>query len=312
MPPFGIRCPAAVIAAVAVAMIPPANGGCRSFHAHQARRTSLPLACDDDRTRLNFLDPCQVGKVPVVLIHGIFDNSKRWGDLIHGLRGCPTFCEHYQIWTFDYDSDQEFFCLASSLRRQLEAAYASCEPTEDGSALRPAVLIGHSLGGLLAKMQVADSEGSQHVSRVIFIATPHCGSRHANFAMCGLSSFVLQAPSDPQNPNTIDVLKPDSPALAAIRQIPLRCDVKLHSIIGLFHPLSLDGPTDGLVAVSSASHPGCESQITVPAQHAHLPRSPRTSAEVLRILEQHIAECEPHCGGGVSPAQCSRDGCTTK
>src|SRR5688572_4445946 len=146
MPPLVARHLRWEIAVIAVATIALATSGCRSFHARHAPLRSLTFPCDDARTRLNFLDPCQGGKVPVVLIHGVFDNSKRWGDLIHDLRACPVVCDHCQIWTFDYDSDQEFFCLSASLRQRLDAAITTCDPTGNDPAVRQAVLIGHSLG----------------------------------------------------------------------------------------------------------------------------------------------------------------------
>jgi pimeloyl-ACP methyl ester carboxylesterase len=259
--------------------------GCRVFHSHHSVGSTIDVDCDA-RTRLNFVDPCQPGKIPVVLIHGVFDNSKRWDDLIHDLRACPTVCDHFQFWTIDYDADQEFFCLVAAVRRRLVAAYQTCDTTGEDPALKQTVLIGHSLGGLVAKVLVADGESCTHARRVIFIATPHCGSRHANFS--GVTSMFLQTRGDSESPSNVDLLKPDSPALAAIRQLPVRSDVKLHSIVGVAHPISLDGPSDGLVAVSNAYHPGVQSQLAVPAIHSQVPRSPRTIAEVQRILEEHV------------------------
>jgi hypothetical protein len=88
-------------------------------------------------------------------------------------------------------------------------------------------------------------------------------------------------------PTSIDMLVPSSPLLAAMRQMCLKPGIRLHNIIGVSHPLSLDGPSDGVVSVSSASHPGCESVLAVNASHAKVHRSLKTSAEVLRILDCH-------------------------
>jgi hypothetical protein len=54
--------------------------------------------------------------------------------------------------------------------------------------------------------------------------------------------------------------------------------------VGVSVPLTLDGPSDGVVSVRSASHPGCQSMLPVSTMHSRVHRDPRTSAEVLRIL----------------------------
>jgi hypothetical protein len=69
-----------------------------------------------------------------------------------------------------------------------------------------------------------------------------------------------------------------------MREMRLRPGVKLHNIIGLSHPLSLDGPSDGVVSVASATHPGCDSVLAVDASHTRVHRAGETSAEILRIL----------------------------
>jgi hypothetical protein len=91
-------------------------------------------------------------------------------------------------------------------------------------------------------------------------------------------------------PSSIDMLSTRSPLLEAMRQMRLRATVKLHNIIGVSHPVSLDGPSDGIVSVHSASHPGCQSVLAINAPHAKVHRTLQTCAEVLRILNGHGQE----------------------
>jgi hypothetical protein len=69
-----------------------------------------------------------------------------------------------------------------------------------------------------------------------------------------------------------------------MREMRLRPDVALHTILGVSHPLSFDGPSDGVVSVYSASHPGCQSIRAVNAHHARVHHRLETSLEILRIL----------------------------
>ena len=148
-------------------------------------------------------------------------------------------------------------------------------------------------------------EPSPDVARVIFIASPHCGSLCSS-SLIGKGASLLVEPSAEQaaiheqlikgNPHTfnplierrfptsIDMLAQESPLLDAMRQMRLKPGIKLHNILGVSHPVSLDGPSDGVVSVNSATHPGCRSVLAIGAPHAKVHRSAETSAEVLRIL----------------------------
>jgi pimeloyl-ACP methyl ester carboxylesterase len=287
--------------------------------------------------RLEFLEPYRPGKVPVVLIHGLFSQPRDWNDLAYDLQLAPGFSDRYQLWAFGYSTGQGFLQSAAALRHQLQETIARLDAEASDPGLHRVVLIGHSMGGLVAKLQVAYSEElvwsqlasrpleaivtteetraflaqtcyfdpSPDVARVIFIATPHCGSL-ASSACVGECVSQLIEPRPEQAalhrqlmrdnpgvfnprlerrfPTSIDMLAPDSPLLTAMRQMRLRPGIKLHTILGVSHPLSFDGPSDGVVSVASATHPGCQSVLAVGASHTKVHRKLETSAEVLRIL----------------------------
>ncbi len=295
------------------------------------------------RARLNMLEPCQPGKAPVVLIHGLFSDPQSWADMINDLRATPGFLDRYQIWVYRYPTGQGFLQSATVLRNELHAAVKMLERKQPDPALHRIVLVGHSMGGLVAKLQVTHSENliwdklanrpletivtteqarsflaencffdpNPDVGRVIFIASPHAGSLTSS-GLIGRGSSLLVQPSEQQaamhdqlirdNPQTfnpliergmptsIDMLQPQSPLLEVMRRMRIGCHVKLHNIIGCSQPLSLDGPSDGVVSVRSATHPDCQSVLAVNAPHAKVHRSAKASAEVLRILNL------PNCG----------------
>jgi hypothetical protein len=288
--------------------------------------------------RLTLLEPYQPGKVPVVFIHGLYSDPQSWADLINDLRAARGFLDRFQLWVFRYPTGQGFLQSAAALRTELREAVCQLEPQGGDPALHNVVLIGHSMGGLIAKLQVTCSEDlawsrlanrpldeivttertrallaetcffdpSPDVSRVIFIASPHGGSLPSS-AMVGKSASLLIDPSPEQiamheqlirdNPGTfnplverrfptsIDMLTSQSPLLDAMRAMRVRPGVDLHNIIGNSHWISLDGPSDGVVSVASASHPSCQSTLAVDASHTQVHRQPETTKEILRILE---------------------------
>ena len=148
------------------------------------------------------------GKVPVVLIHGLWGFPSQWDRMVEDLEADPALRGRYQFWTFSYASGDPIPLSAHRLRQSLRTARRLFDPDGTDAAFDRMVLVGHSLGGILAKMMAQDSrsriwqtvsnrpvdqivgppedcqlirqafcyEPVPEVSRLIFIATPHRGS----------------------------------------------------------------------------------------------------------------------------------------
>jgi hypothetical protein len=161
-----------------------------------------------ERPPLVSTTPYRPGLVPVVFVHGTASSVVRWAEMYNRLQGDPDLRSRYQFWFFQYDSDRPIALSALHLREALEGAVARLDPEGKDPALRRMVLIGHSQGGLLVKMQSISSgdriwnavsrkpldqlrltdstrdllrrglfvEPLPEVSRVVFISTPHRGS----------------------------------------------------------------------------------------------------------------------------------------
>ena len=169
------------------------------------RRDELP---EHDRVRLETRRPYERGKVPVVFIHGLWGSPRNWDRMIEGLEADPALRTRFQFWTVRYTSGDSILYSAHLLRQSLGRARRVLDPDRTDTAFDRIVLVGHSLGGILAKMMV-QSGGPRlwqtvcarpidqvigpteecrplrqaffykpvpEVSRVIFIATPHRGS----------------------------------------------------------------------------------------------------------------------------------------
>ncbi len=148
------------------------------------------------------------GKIPVVFIHGLYSDPITWVDVFNDLRVQPDLYERFQFWAFRYPTGGVVLESAAQLRAQLALARQLSAPANDDPALDSMVLIGHSLGGLLSKMQIVNSydllwnqaarqpldavraspqvrmrlardfffEPLPFVLRVVFVGTPHQGS----------------------------------------------------------------------------------------------------------------------------------------
>jgi len=161
-----------------------------------------------ERPPLISTTPYKPGLIPVVFVHGTASSVVRWAEMFNRLLADSEIRSHYQFWFFQYDSGNPIVLSSLKLRDALVAAVAQLDPLGKDPALRRMVLIGHSQGGLLVKMQVINSgdriwssaskkpidelqlsdqtrelfrramfvEPLPEVARVVFICTPHRGS----------------------------------------------------------------------------------------------------------------------------------------
>ena len=172
------------------------------------------------------IEPHRAGRMPVILIHGTASSAFRWSDMVNDLLEDPQISEHFEFWAFSYATGNPIPYSALQLRRALEGAVAQLGGVAADPALGRITLIGHSQGGLLAKMLVIDpgdrlwaglsdrplssltlSNTSRQllrdtlfpkplpeVQRVIFIATPQRGSYVAAFSISRLVGRLVTLP----------------------------------------------------------------------------------------------------------------------
>lgn len=201
-----------------------------AYRLRHARRRTLrnfiqPESIEGE-SQLYMLEPFQPDKQPIVFIHGLLSDPFTWAEMVNELQSQPSFRHQNQIWVFEYPTGQAILESAAALRQHLASCsdiYGHC--TGDG-ALSNVVLVGHSLGGLVAKLQITASgqtlwrsiadkpfeavvmspdmreqlhrefffEPSPSVSRVVFIGTPHQGSVYAR-RLVGRLGSALVAPT---------------------------------------------------------------------------------------------------------------------
>jgi pimeloyl-ACP methyl ester carboxylesterase len=176
---------------------------------------------------LLFSEPYEPGKIPVVLLHGLWSEPTAWSEMLNELRGSPEIRAQYQFWFYMYPTGQPFWYTAAQLRDELQAVREALDPRRQEPALDHMVLVGHSMGGLIAHMQTVDS--GEHfwqvasrqplsdikagdevkvrlarmfyfhpqpaVRRVVLIATPHRGSRFSNATTQWLSNKLITLPA---------------------------------------------------------------------------------------------------------------------
>lgn len=175
---------------------------------------------------LYMLEPYDPDKIPVVMFHGFWSSPTTWLQMFNDLRASKDVRDHYQFWFYMYPTGQPFWITAAQTREDLATARRELDPNQRSTALDQMVLVGHSMGGLVARTQTIESgddfwnlvteepfskvkgdpdsleklekvfffEANPSVKRVVTIATPHQGSLFANRTTRWLSHKAFSLP----------------------------------------------------------------------------------------------------------------------
>src|SRR5437763_5053063 len=292
---------------------------------------ALRSAHYEKKTGLYFLQPYDPNRIPVVFVHGLISTPFDWVKTINGVQADPEIRKRYQFWVFAYPTGNPVLYSALRLREEL-AKVDKLYPNH-----KDFVLVGHSMGGLLSQAQVtsmsrADWEktlgepamelfaslkpadlvtkattfkANSRIKRVVFICTPHRGSKMASGGIGELAIKLISLPTDLTTtmkseipaetlrkmnngrlPNSVSNLAPKAPYLQVLNKE--RIQVPYHSIIGnRGKPGPLADSSDGVVPYWSSHLDGAKSECIVPGPHGSC-QLPQTIAELDRILRLHL------------------------
>ena len=176
---------------------------------------------------LYMLEPYDPNKMPVVMVHGLWSSPVTWMEMFNDLRSDPLVRDHYQFWFYLYPTGQPFWMSGTQMREDLAMMRRELDPQRSHPALDQMVLVGHSMGGLVSKMQTvasgnelwktaserpfAELRGEPEIKRtlansfffnpspsvrqVVTIGTPHRGSQFANSTTRWLGQKLITLPS---------------------------------------------------------------------------------------------------------------------
>ena len=296
-----------------------------------------------DDASIFMLEPYRPEKIPVIMVHGLMSSPMTWVDMFNDLRGDPEIRDNYQFWMFQYPTGLPILYSANIFRQSLKNLRDYYDPDGTNPNFDKSVIVAHSLGGLLTRMVDQDSktvywdniftepfdsadlddrekdflkpiaffDRVDYIDRIVFIATPHRGSKMADSLVAKLGDMLIKQPpeivtmrknlahlaesEDIKNPeifkknamNAVAQLSPKSNVLKSMNDIPITEEVPYHSIIGIRKGTQGPGSSDGLVEYKSSHLDGAQSEVLVPSDHyAH--KHPIAINEVKRILKKHL------------------------
>jgi pimeloyl-ACP methyl ester carboxylesterase len=188
--------------------------------------TSLVRMKSDRQPAFALIEPYDPNRTPLILIHGLISTPLAWAELTNELWAVPAVRRRYQIWHYLYPTNPPALYSARVMRGKLDELRHFLDPTGHDPAMRRTVVIGHSMGGLLAKslaveprdafwdavftrpfasLDVTSAERATlreaffwkprgNVDRLVFCSVPFRGSRIASSWIGQLGSAIV-APS---------------------------------------------------------------------------------------------------------------------
>jgi len=171
---------------------------------------------------LYMLEPYDPDRIPVIFIHGLVSTPQMWMDTINELEGDPALRGRYQYWVFHYPTGNPLTYSALRCREEL-ARVQRLHPMPRGF-----ILVGHSMGGLVARLQATTAgravwdanlgrqadrkfaalpaghlvkralnfDANPGARRIVFICTPHRGSELALGSIGLVVMKLIELPKD--------------------------------------------------------------------------------------------------------------------
>lgn len=193
----------------------------RSGFAKQSLRTLIGKDAGVDQPHVFLMQPYDPNRRVLLLLHGLASSPEAWVNVANEVLGDETLRQNFQIWQLYYPTNMPIALNHAQIRQAVADTLHHFDPAGTAPASRDMVLIGHSMGGVIARLMVSSSQGAQwtdalrdygvdakrfakanpdalamfdfqalsNVERVIFIASPHKGT---DVAGKGLVRFVTR------------------------------------------------------------------------------------------------------------------------
>jgi pimeloyl-ACP methyl ester carboxylesterase len=202
------------------------------FLSHSGFQKAISGFLDADklqgRAGIYLTEPYQPGKIPVLFVHGLLSDPLTWATMFNDLRADPELRRRYQFWFYFYPTGVPYLQTAAELREDLADLRTALDPAHHDPALDNIICVGHSMGGLISRLQTVASgdafwrlvsrepldalklqpqtrdelrraflfEPEPSVRRVIFLATPHHGSALSGLPAARLVDAFVRLPQD--------------------------------------------------------------------------------------------------------------------
>lgn len=198
----------------------------QSGFAGQSLRTLFGRGEGIVEPHIYLMQPYDPDKRIVFLLHGLASSPEAWVNLVNEVTGDRQLRDNYQVWSVYYPTNAPVALNRYTISRALNRTLKHFDPAGTATASQDMVFVGHSMGGILARLMLSDPGDSvattlldrhqlsserrariekrlgpmlhwqpqPNVSRAVFIAAPHQGTDIAGNRLGTLIGKLVRLP----------------------------------------------------------------------------------------------------------------------
>ncbi|WP_426687646.1 esterase/lipase family protein [Rhodanobacter ginsengiterrae] len=198
----------------------------RSGFAGQSIRSLLGREGGIQTPRVLLMQPYDPNRLVVVMLHGLASSPEAWINVANDVMGDEELRRHYQVWEVYYPTNAPVAVNLANIRSALDATLRHYDPSGQARASQNLTLIGHSMGGVIARLLVSSSGDRlwdliplranlpaakrarfrarlsrylqftplPQVDRAVFLASPHRGTPYAQHRLARWIGNLIRLP----------------------------------------------------------------------------------------------------------------------
>lgn len=198
----------------------------QSGFATQSLRTLFGLSEGIGAPHMYLMQPWDPNRRIIFMLHGLGSSPEAWVNVANEILGDPELRRHFQVWQVYYPTNAPIALNRHEIEQAFNNTLKHFDPSGTAPASRDMVFIGHSMGGVLARLLVSDSgevlwddllanyhlkgerlkrvqaklgpllhfDAEPNVERAIFIAAPHRGTDIAGNRVGRLIGRLVRLP----------------------------------------------------------------------------------------------------------------------
>jgi len=199
----------------------------RSGFASQSIRSLLGREGGIQTPRVLLMQPYDPDRLVVVMLHGLASSPEAWINVANEVMGDEKLRRNYQVWEVYYPTNVPVAINLANIRKALDATLQHYDPGGQARASHHMVLVGHSMGGVIARLLVSSSGDKlwgliplrpnvsqakrdrfrqrlsrylqftpmPQVDRAVFLASPHRGTSYAQHRLARWIGNLIRLPA---------------------------------------------------------------------------------------------------------------------
>ncbi|WP_449466058.1 esterase/lipase family protein [Stenotrophomonas humi] len=198
----------------------------QSGFASESLRTLFGRGEGIREPHIYLMQPYDPDRRIIFMLHGLASSPEAWVNLANEIMGDPEMRRHYQVWSVYYPTNAPIALNRYTVSNAFNGTLKHFDPNGTARATHDMVFIGHSMGGVIARLMLSSSgevlwndaltrfklEGERlkrvetrlgpllhftpqpNVERAIFIASPHKGTDAAGNRLGRMIGKLVRLP----------------------------------------------------------------------------------------------------------------------